>query len=49
MHVLDLTEERMPPPFKRPDRSGVLEFDQSKLHHVPVIEKNVLPTKKGTV
>lgn len=49
LHVCasDLTAERMPPLSKRPDRSEVLQFDQSKLHHVPTTEKVVLPSKEG--
>lgn len=44
---VDLTADRMPPPNKRPDRSEVTSFDQSKLHHVPTTEKVILPSKEG--
>ena len=37
----------MPPPNKRPDRSEVTSFDQSKLNHVPTTEKVILPSKEG--
>ena len=44
---LDLTADRMPPANKRPDRSEVTSFDQSKLNHVPTTEKVILPSKEG--
>ena len=37
----------MPPANKRPDRSEVTSFDQSKLNHVPTTEKVILPSKEG--
>ena len=44
---VDLTADRMPPANKRPDRSEVTSFDQSKLNHVPTTEKVILPSKEG--
>jgi len=36
-------------PDERPDRSEVANFDQSKLKHVQTQQKELLPTKSGTV
>lgn len=45
--IIDIRAEMMPDEL--PDRSEVTSFDVSKLKHVEMEEKKVLPTKSGEV
>lgn len=45
--IIDIRAEMMPDEL--PDRSEVSSFDVSKLKHVEMEEKKVLPTKSGEV
>ena len=45
--IIDIRAEMMPDEL--PDRSEVASFDVSKLKHVEMEEKKVLPTKSGEV